>query len=83
MARTSPTQHQATLGDLFCVVDECAATTEETLAVVDHLLRTGRVRLHRRPPESPTAPVAMVNFYGTLGRGPSGRASRSRGRPRA
>ena len=36
-----------TLGELVDVVDELASSREETIAVLEHLFRSGRVRLWR------------------------------------
>lgn len=38
-----------TLGDLIAAVDEAAGGADETVRVVDHLLRSGRIRRARGP----------------------------------
>jgi len=47
MALDSATDSHPTFGDLVRVVDDLSVSQEETIVVVDHLLRSGRVRLSR------------------------------------
>ena len=53
MPSRTPSPPDPTLKDLIRAVDDCAASPQETMAVVAHLLRSGRVRFQRRHPTPP------------------------------